>query len=122
MARIRVRTHGVRNALDEVAELPEETRDGAEAALKSWGRDIRATARTLVSKRSGRLRRRITVRINRKDLSAQVGVWADDAFYAYFQEHGTSHHAAQPFLLPAFEANRPDVVKDAGKEIRRRVT
>lgn len=37
-----------------------------------------------------------------------------DAFYGAFQEHGTAHHAAQPFLRPAFDAERKHVQKRLG--------
>jgi HK97 gp10 family phage protein len=29
-----------------------------------------------------------------------------DHFYGYFQEYGTIHHAAQPFMRPAFDAQK----------------
>lgn len=30
--------------------------------------------------------------------------WDQDHFYMSFHEHGTIHHAARPFLRPAFDA------------------
>lgn len=38
----------------------------------------------------------------------------DDAFYGGFQEHGTAHHAAQPFMRPAFDAEHKTVQKRLG--------
>jgi len=34
-----------------------------------------------------------------------------EAFYGYFQELGTRHTAAQPFLMPALEDERPNLPK-----------
>ena len=30
----------------------------------------------------------------------------DDVFYGYFQEYGTIHHPAKPFMRPAFDAQK----------------
>lgn len=42
---------------------------------------------------------------------AKVGVGpSSDAFYGIFQELGTSRHPAQPFLRPAVDASRQQVI------------
>jgi HK97 gp10 family phage protein len=41
-----------------------------------------------------------------------------DAFYAKFQEFGTSHHGAQPFLGPAAELNK-QAIEDAIADVIR---
>lgn len=41
------------------------------------------------------------------------------AFYGFFQEFGTAHHAAQPFLLPALKKGEPRAIEAATLEIRK---
>lgn len=35
----------------------------------------------------------------------------DDLFYGFFQEFGTKHHPAQPFMRPAFDARAQDALE-----------
>lgn len=48
--------------------------------------------------------------------TARVGP-SKKGFYGLFQEIGTSHHRAQPFLLPAYYARVDEAVEIIGKEI-----
>jgi HK97 gp10 family phage protein len=41
----------------------------------------------------------------------------NDVFYGVFQEFGTAHHPAQPFLRPAFDQHRKSVMAAAGKSL-----
>lgn len=46
-----------------------------------------------------------------------VGVGpSKNAFYGRFQEFGTGHHAAQPFLRPAVDENSDRAISAAGAE------
>lgn len=69
---------------------------------------------------TGRLRSSIRATISGDQLGAVVGT---DVEYAPFVEHGTNRMQAQPFLFPAFEAERPKflaalavVLKQAAEE------
>jgi HK97 gp10 family phage protein len=55
----------------------------------------------------------VIARVSRDGLSVQVGygnragfkqAWKRGGFHALFQEYGTRHHGAQPFIGPAFRA------------------
>lgn len=55
----------------------------------------------------------VIARVSRDGLSVQIGygnrpgfkqAWKRGGFHALFQEYGTVHHAAQPFIGPAFRA------------------
>lgn len=48
--------------------------------------------------------------------TARVGP-SKRGFYGLFQEIGTSHHRAQPFLLPAYYAKVDEAVTIIGKEL-----
>lgn len=41
-----------------------------------------------------------------------------DVFWGHFQEFGTVNHGAQPFLLPAYEANKAEIVARGGRLLR----
>lgn len=64
---------------------------------------ITTDAKQLCPVKTGNLRSSIKATINLNGLSATVGT---DVHYASFVELGTSRQRAQPFLMPAFEANR----------------
>lgn len=40
------------------------------------------------------------------------------AFQGFFQELGTEHHAAQPFLVPAFDTHKAEAVRNLRKALR----
>jgi len=40
-----------------------------------------------------------------------------DKFYGFFQEHGTAHHAAQPFMRLAFDREKLAVMKGVARAI-----
>jgi HK97 gp10 family phage protein len=63
---------------------------------------------------TGRLRNSIAVDLDEDRLSGGVGT---DVEYAPFVEHGTSKMAAQPFLFPAFEEERPQIVERLRREL-----
>lgn len=43
------------------------------------------------------------------------------AFYGFFQEFGTAHHAAQPFLMPSFEEKQDEALQVVSDELRKAV-
>jgi len=53
-----------------------------------------------LNKRQKRVQRR-----RRGDVELYVGVANEASAYGHHQEFGTEHHAAQPFLRPAWDAN-----------------
>lgn len=53
-------------------------------------------------------------------LHADVAVAPEsDAYYGVFQEIGTRHHKAQPFLRPAMDENKDLAVETSGEVLRR---
>lgn len=64
---------------------------------------ITADAKSLCPVKTGKLRASIKPTIHASGLGATVGT---DVEYSSYVEFGTSRQRAQPFLFPAFEANR----------------
>jgi HK97 gp10 family phage protein len=113
--------------------LPEITRNALADANEETAEHIRAGAVRRVPVRFAFLQRAITMRMNRKTGVATVGVargqhvtpdgqMVDPARYAHFQEFGTEHHDAHPFMIPATEEQKgPHLqrVRAAGTQVER---
>ncbi len=99
-------------------------RESASDALMKGGEMIRDEARQRAPRRTGRLRRLIrAVRDERGDVLVGPGKLA---WYGMYQEFGTRHHGAQPWLFPAYESRKKDVESllagVVAKELRTRST
>lgn len=92
------------------------TLDNAAIAKLAGGPDIRKAlevvgqvgeraAKEHVAVDTGNLRRSITHELGGRGLEQYVRI-GTNVDYAIFQELGTRHHSAQPFLRPAMEAVR----------------
>lgn len=79
-----------------------------EKALQIVGQVGEGSAKTHAPVDTGNLRRSITHEIGRRDLQRYVRV-GTNVEYAVFQELGTRHHSANPFLRPAMEAVRKTI-------------
>jgi HK97 gp10 family phage protein len=108
--------------------LPDELQKGGEsAALRGGAKPITKAARAKAPQDSGQLRKSIgynvktikgkrTARVGaRKGWKAEVTrngrtVTADPSKYIHLVELGTSHSAAQPFIRPAVESTRGEVI------------
>jgi HK97 gp10 family phage protein len=95
---LRSRLPQIARALDD--RLEDVVEDGAEAIAQS--------AKGRVPVASGDLRAAIHV----EDEAEGAYVIAGDTgvFYGHLVEHGTSHSAPRPFLIPALEENRSRIV------------
>lgn len=86
-------------------------------ALQAGAQPIQARAAQGAPRRTGRLATHIGIGLARRIGSPQGGRWRQsdetefavavgptkDVFYGLFQEYGTRHHGAQPFMRPAFD-------------------
>jgi HK97 gp10 family phage protein len=96
-------------------------------ALKKAAEPIRAAAERNAPVLTGKLRDNIVVRLERQGRFAKMGVagrsalarvgFTKAASHGTLQERGTKHHAAQPFLRPAFDAEKDNAVRIARQEI-----
>lgn len=90
---------------------------------------VAETARMLAPVNSGELRDSIVVGDTlhraperdggRKGKNVYVGVLAGQAFHGWFVEMGTVKMAAQPFLAPAFEQHRDEIIDILGQRAGR---
>ncbi len=90
------------------------TRKGAEL--------IRAKAAELAPRLSGKLAdmeitKLATAQNSATEITIQIGP-ARSAFYGVFDEFGTAHMTAQPFLQPAFDSTVDEAIEVASREFR----
>lgn len=114
----------IRNA-DELARRLREhgidVKNGLSAAALAAGEVIREAAAAKAPRRTGFLADEIVVGEPVTDggrVSVAVGP-SEDAFYGIFQEVGTAHHAAQPFLRPAIDENGDRAIAAAAAEVEK---
>lgn len=88
-------------------EVPARVTEGAQEAVKESGDAIRDQVRDSVRVWRGKLRRKVRVRLRGAlGLTADVGWFDADTYYAKFQEFGTSSITADPVLTTAAEQER----------------
>jgi HK97 gp10 family phage protein/SPP1 family predicted phage head-tail adaptor len=87
-------------------------------AVRAGGELVEQRAKGRVAVDEGDLRDAIHTE---RDGVAGVRVVAGNAnvFYGHLVEHGTAHHAAQPFLIPALEESRAEVLGLVTAALRR---
>jgi HK97 gp10 family phage protein len=78
------------------------------AALRVGAEGIARDAQARVHVDSGALRD--SIHVEDADNGFYVIAGNDDVFYGIFEEFGTTHSPAHPFLIPATEAGRDNVV------------
>lgn len=92
--------------------------DASMGAAKAGAERIAETARILAPVRTGKLKESIEARPEDERFGGNGFEVVAKAFYANWVENGTRHSAAQPFLMPAFELHRKDIVTGMGLAIR----
>lgn len=91
-------------------------------AVKRGGELIRAEAASRAPRDTGTLAENEVVSLRNSENSAdevtvRIGP-AKKAFYGLFEEIGTAHSTAEPFLGPAFEAKKDDALRIASDEFK----
>ena len=102
--------------------LPEAVIEGAGAAVRESSEAIRAQVERTVRVWRGLLRNKIRVReIGARGLTADVGWFDRDVYYAQFQEFGTSSITADPVLTRASLEEEREFPRRVRNEIERRL-
>lgn len=97
-----------------IAELP----GASDEALKDAAEQLAEAVRERVPVASGALRDAVHVQEVEHGYAVVAG--DSDAFYGHMVEFGTTHTAARPFLIPAFEAQKDEIlgaVEDALEDL-----
>ena len=102
------------------SRLPEivlEIQIRADRAVHEGAEEVRERAKARVPVREGNLRD--AIHVEREDAAAyEVVAGDDDVFYGHMVEHGTTHSAPRPFLVPSLDDARGDVVDLVQRSLR----
>lgn len=99
--------------------LPDRITEGAQEAVKESGEAIRHQVSDTVRVDTGRLKERVRVRlIGALGLTADVGWFDHDTYYAQFQEFGTSRISADPVLTRAGEMEQREFPKRLTRHVK----
>lgn len=104
MAGARITITGDRKLDRKLRRLQAEAGPLVNEALDDWAGDVVDGAQQRVPVLTGTLRSAIEQRVHREAHYAEVGVWT--VIYALWTELGNSRQEGQPYLYPAFAANR----------------
>jgi HK97 gp10 family phage protein len=124
--RITVTVRGVPEVQRALESLPDAVRrEAAMQVLTEAAEPIAAAARSRAPVRTGKLRDSIVVSATAKGLAIRGSVAGDAATVfvgstsslAHFQEYGTAHHGAQPFMRPAFDAQGQAAARTIEREL-----
>ncbi|MHC3391296.1 HK97-gp10 family putative phage morphogenesis protein [Streptomyces lavendulocolor] len=116
----RTRIDGLDRALRAVGRIPEAMRQARTETLTEWADNVQDGAEQRVARDTGALWEALDQRVTERYGRAEVGVWdADQLEYALYVEKGTSSMSDQPYLVPAFNENRAQVVATYRAAVRR---
>ena len=120
MARItmRLESRDLRRLQRQLNEVPEDVQRGAKEAVAESAETVRKQVERTVRVWRGKLKDRVRVREIGAGLTADVGWFDDDTYYAQFQEFGTSSIEADPVLTTAAEEERARFVDRVRREVR----
>jgi HK97 gp10 family phage protein len=93
------------------------------AAVKAGAEIIRAEAEARAPRRTGTLAEEEMITVVEStafEVVAKIGP-SKEAFYGLFQELGTAHMTAHPFLLPAAEDKKQEALDAAGKVLKDKI-
>jgi HK97 gp10 family phage protein len=97
-----------------IATLEPKTR----AALAAGAQLIAETAEARAPVDEGDLRDAIHMEDTSEGVYVVAGGGPEDVFYGHMVEFGTSHSSARPFLIPALEERRAEVVATVAAALR----
>jgi HK97 gp10 family phage protein len=86
------------------------------AAMRTAAEQVEQDAKARVPVATGGLRDAIHTEMEGDSVSVIAG--DDDVFYGHLVEYGTSRVPARPFLVPALESNRDNILASVNAALR----
>lgn len=114
----------------QLRRWPEELRQDMRMVMTSAGATLRDRMWLDAPKDEGDMSEQASFRVSRDGLSVQVGyskrvgfkrAWKAGGFKALWQEYGTRHHGAQPFVRPAFRAELGRILGYVDRAVKRTI-
>lgn len=122
----RARGYGGLSKLRKILQrLPNEITKGVKVEVKSGAQLVHFQMLADVPKKYGNLANTITFKLSGDRLTARVGFIGKRAyryaFYAKFFEFGTVKMAAHPFVFPALEQHKNQILKNINFQIEKAI-
>jgi HK97 gp10 family phage protein len=135
---VRIKVEGLKEIAEALGDLPKATaKNIMRRVMVKRAEPIAEKARSLVPIEEGHLKasihvatkltrrqRKLRRKLHKDDVDVFVGPGADPA--AHLQEYGTSHHPAQPFMRPTFDAMKDGFItgiqEDMWAEVKKALT
>jgi HK97 gp10 family phage protein len=103
--------------VSRIPQITRELRSDLDSGLKRGADLVAVAAEGRVSVRTGKLR--ASIHVAKTGISEyEVIAGNDEVFYGNMVEHGTTHSAPQPFLVPSLEGSRSAVLALAREALR----
>ena len=113
-----ITVHGLEEAKAKLGKMGYVVDQAVDNAIREAAEPMKAEAVNRAPRRTGRLAESIELtKIGKHEW--QIGTPPrSKVFWDLFQEIGVVHHRAQPYLRPAFEAERAGTIERFGRYIR----
>jgi len=98
----------VRQALGNFSNYDAKTRRKIAKAVEKSMKEIERGAKSRVPVRTSELKKHITASFDPVTMKGSITA---NTFYAHFSEFGTETEKAQPYMRPAYESERPNLIK-----------
>lgn len=118
---VTVSVEGLDELRKALQKLPDEVKTALRTALKESAEAVKTEVKKTAPVATGNLRDSVDIRYEDDGLTAQVGWWKKDDYYARWVEFGTKSRPAQPSLGPATELERLHIVERLRTHVRRAV-
>lgn len=121
--RTTVKVHGLRELQRALKQMPKAVAGNVLAkTLSEAGEPFARRATALAPVLTGALKASIVVgRAKKTRTSATVAIGPGPHPQGVFQEFGTAHHAAQPFMRPAWDAHKHRALDEIVRALRERI-
>ncbi|MGW2580836.1 HK97-gp10 family putative phage morphogenesis protein [Streptomyces virginiae] len=103
---VTVRILGADRLQVDLDQLDETVITALKKGVKEAAEAVRDDTKQTVARNTGHLQENVDIRYEQEGLTAEIGWFDDQSYYATFLENGTRSRPAQPALGPALERER----------------
>ncbi len=116
--RINTKVTGIEKAIEKIKRYSEEKQKGVKEVIEQTASDIEQSMKDFVPVDSGITQESIRTELSESGLAARIGPKKPKGFKAHWLEFGTVKMSARPFMVPAYEKNKPEYIRRLEKELR----
>ncbi|QQK75092.1 hypothetical protein HUG15_05725 [Salicibibacter cibarius] len=113
-----VEIEGLEKAMRKFSKIAGQSKKDMKEAIKKNAEAIEQDQKRSVAQRSGATEGSISIEYEDDGLTADIRPRGSEGFRRHWIEFGTVNHGAQPFMIPSYEKNKDNYVKDANDVLR----